>query len=311
MYEESNQHAKHAVQLMRRAGVGEALIYAYMESGWLITSENVHLAPPGYVKEFEGYVKEYQNAMNEPLKDNQINVLLLVSIANDILKDLAFKLRTNLRDAYNYFIKKHLEGNKDFFNYEVNSVLDYGGLCAMKTLNNLESIHKLAEHELEENILATSRSIFESYLYMVALNRSEEFFEENILNANHEQPVSIASLAKQSKYRQDRQLYNSFFRESSRFVHLDVLSAQAYFKEYQPFTEINRSLIAYVIGVTFAVLNLEQISMFKECDDQFCKDISYLVEHAKKDLLDGYRLIASIPSSQSGMYDKLKQRLEN
>ncbi|WP_159887764.1 SEC-C domain-containing protein [Paenibacillus puerhi] len=295
------------IRAMREVGVKEEYIYAYTKTGLLPSDKNINKMPDGYIEEFNTFVNKYREYMSESVS-NEVNVLQYVQFANGFLLDKYNGLMTALEYSFNYFIKVHLEGKQDFLNYIVTSKLDYGGLCAIKTLKNLESIKQLKDYDLEENILATSRFIFESYLYMARLNSDNNFFENYILNSSKR--IYISNLAGKSKYKCDKELYDLFFRVSSKYVHLDVLTAQSYFKVSNPFEEVDGSLVASIMGITFAVLTLEQIVMFPECQKLFQKDLIYMIIKAKQDLIACYRVISSDSLLNDEVYSALIFRLE-
>jgi len=296
-----------AVKAMRKAKVPEEYIYAYCQTGLILTEENVEKVPNGFIEEFSRYVEEYQKLVyEEPSPSGEINILCFVRFSNQFLRDHYDKLINYLTHAYNYYIRMHIEESQDFMNYNVITAIDYGGLCAVKTLKNIESIEKLLENGLEENIYATSRSIFESYLYMTMINKDDKFFTNKVLKNSK---VSIIELAKNSSYKQDELLYEVFFRESSRFVHLDILSAQSYFKDSHPFEEVDGALVASLTGLTFALLSIEQIAMFRECDQQFREDVIYMTKNAKKDLIKCYNILCWDSSPYKEMIFAMINRL--
>lgn len=221
--------------------------------------------------------------------------------------DIYKKINEHLNYSYNYFIKQHLEYTQDFFNYSIVSKIDYAGLCAVKTLKNLESISKLQKYDLAENIHATSRSVYESYLYMVMINDDADFFESFLRNNKR---ALIRQLAKSSHYTYDISLYDSFFKNSSKFVHLDALSAQSYFSTTHPFENIDASLIASIVGLSFAVLTIEQIAMFEDCKPLFRNDIFYMVKNAKIDLIKCYELIQAELPNNNEIYTAIFNRLK-
>lgn len=307
IYDDETIFDKDTIRVMKKAGIQEEYIYAYSKTGLIITEENNNNIPDGYLKEFSNYVAEYKSFINETPVSNNVNILLFVKFANYFLSEIYNKILISLNYSFNYFIRVHLEKDQDFLNYNVTSKLDYGGLCAIKTLKNLGSIKKLNDNDFEENIYATSRFIFESYLYMTMLNTEQTFFQECILRPKK---IFIINLAERSVYAQDKNLYDLFFKGSSKYVHLDILTAQSYFKVSNPFEEINGSLIASIMGITFAVLTLEQIAMFPECQKQFQKDILYMIENSKQDLIKCYEIISSESSANNEVYSALILRLK-
>lgn len=50
----------HTIASMRKAGVREAVIYAYEKTGWLVTARNRSKIPPGGIKEYEMAFDEWE-----------------------------------------------------------------------------------------------------------------------------------------------------------------------------------------------------------------------------------------------------------
>lgn len=309
IYNSKRNFDKHTIRILRNAGASEEYIYAYTQTGLLPTEINQEFIPDKELKQFSKYMEEYQERIQEPITSNKVDILAFVAFSNDFLNEIFQKLSSYLMFSYNYFIRTHLEERKDFFNYRVQSCLDFGGLCAIKTLKNMESIEQLKEYELEENILATSRFIFESYLYMVMLNQDTSFFQKYIINDLKPKRMDISTMSKRSIFNQDEDLYNLFFKASSKYVHLDILTAQSYFRESHPFEEVNRSLVASIIGIAFSTLTLEQISSMEGINMQFKQDVRFMTENAKQDLIKCFEIIKSDSSLQDEMYSTFISRL--
>lgn len=300
---------KFTVRLLQKANVPEEYIYAYTQTGLIPTELNADLIPDIELEEFTSYVQEYREHTQHNPNSNKVNILMYVKFSNQFLNETFDKISDYSIYSYNYFIKTHLEERQDFFNYNVQSHLDFRGLCAIKTLKNLESIEQLKECELEENILATSRFVFESYLYMIMLNQDKSFFQKYIINDSKSSKITIKSLSERSKFDQDKKLYELFFKASSKYVHVDVLTAQSYFRVSNPFEEVDRSLIASIIGVTFSILTLEQISLLEGSDSQFKEDIRYMIQNAKQDLIKCFEIIKCNASPQDEIYSTMILRL--
>ncbi|MBW7477326.1 SEC-C domain-containing protein [Paenibacillus oenotherae] len=309
IYNDKRNFDKFTVKFLRDAGFPEEFIYAYTQTGLIPTEFNTGLISDTELEEFTMYVEEYRESIQEAPASNKVNILMYIEFSNHFLNEVFDKLFSYLMYSYNYFIRTHLEERQDFFNYSVQSYLDFGGLCAIKTLKNLESIGQLIEYELEENILATTRFVFESYLYLVMLNQDKSFFQKHILNNSKSNRLTIKSMSERSMFDQDKKLYELFFKTSSKYVHLDVLTAQSYFKVSHPFEEVNRSLVASIIGTAFSILTLEQISILEGNNPQFKQDIRYMTQNAKQDLIKCFEVIKSDASPQDEMYSTMISRL--
>ena len=257
-------------------------------------------------------------------------------IINEDVKDVFFNYQDALIHSFVYFIRKHIESTQNFLDYSIKNIIDFCGFCCIKTQKNLQSIEVLLDNGLAENIYATNRSIYESYLYVLAFNQNPDLFNEKILPKLNDEEYSfkispngkinynevihkktnetinlnltIKELAKMSPYSEDIDLYNLFYRLSSQFVHVDVLSAKSYFYEHDPFQEVDQSLIAATIGITFSVLLIEQMGILS--NTIFKSDIAYFVKKSKPELVMYFNLIYHSPLCKNEVLLILIDRLQ-
>jgi len=321
------------IRAMRKMQIPERQIFAYYETGRILTPQGTSKIPDIEIQEFYDSLEKYDRLMDPT---NGPSSVFYTSKINAILKEDFMRYYEQLTFSFSYFIRKHIENVQDFLNYSVKNEIDFCGFCCIKSIRNLDSTKVLVENGLTENIYATNRFIFESYLYVLSLNEKPSFFDEKIkpkvneddysfsitkdgkinynqvihneTNEKFNLKISIKDLAYNSQFKEDRELYNLFYHYSSQFVHVDVLSAQGYFYESDPFQVIDESLIAALIGITFSILLLDQISIMS--DTIFRKDIDYFVKRTKAELIPLYGLINGHPINKNEIFSVIMNRLQ-
>ncbi|WP_179032402.1 hypothetical protein [Paenibacillus kribbensis] len=306
MYSDENNFDSSIVKDLRRDNLAEEFIYAYCKTGILLSRKDINEVSECVAQEYAMYVEEYRENVYNAEINGEVNILVYVKLINEILEKTYIHIDVLLDSFFKKFIKIHLEGKQKFYNYEIRNKIDFCGFCSLKTIKNLNSISMLMNNDLVENIYVTSRSIFESYLYILTLNTNENFFEEKIKKSGR---INISLLADKSNYIEDRELYDLFYRTSSQYVHVDILTARNYFSISNPFTEVDPLFISAVMGLTFAVLLLEQISLLKESEEQFRIDTDDWITIAKAELICCYKILELNHLTRNKVYTILKKRL--
>ena len=187
--------------------------------------------------------------------------------------------------------------------------------------------------QMVENIYAICRSLFESYIQIVNLAHNKDFFNNILKNTNNctydfktkadgfinynelifkqtkTKNISIRELCEKSPYKNDMELYDIFYRSACQFIHLDIMSAKNYFHGFDPFLEIDASLIAAEIGTTFITLMLEQFQYIEALKPSFRKDIKYLTTNLKDNLLHLYQFISSDEYNRNEFVNSIIKRI--
>lgn len=323
---------------MRKAKISEPKIYAYYKTGGLMLSkDNQKYLSKKDIKEFKNYYDEYCNLLELEPSKNSMNIIQFVYLSNKAISIMHEKFNLYLTATCNNFIRRHLEKHQNFLDYKIKTEVDFLGFCSIKILKDIESIDVLLKEYLIENIYSTSRSIFETYLYVVNLANNKNFFEDTILkpmtncgysftvnaderinysnlivnNKKIDNKASLYSLAKNSPYKSDVELYKSFYSSACQFVHMDALSAKSYFHGSDPFHEIDAGLTASLLGITLATLTLEQFSYINDVKPQYKKDIKYLVNIIKKELKISFGLLQSDPLNKNAIFECFIKRLSD
>lgn len=325
----NNKPLNELVYKLRKAKIPENKIYAtYRMDGLMPNELNKNFIPDILLEEFSYYVDEYDELINDSFDDGHINVIQYVKFINDIgfhlLHDVNYKLILCLND----FMSRHSKSDSKI-EYNKGSLMEYLMFITLKTKKTLEGIEVLLENNMNENIYIVGRSLFESYMYLNAINQDNNFFSNHILpiidtdnyhsitdsfgkiskekyiNKNTGEVVNTYlktfNLSKYFKYNEDKEIYNLFYTSSSQFVHSDIKSSDTYFKEIDIYEEVDPNLKAGLITISLVCLVLRQIILVDEVQAQYKKDVSYLLNNIEKDLIKYFELF----NADKEQYDEI------
>lgn len=326
-----------AVDLFRGLGFSEEKIYAYYKSGGLFPCElNIDLLSETELEEFRELCDEYRALMNEDISTGS-NVVQFVLGANSFIEEKVEYAIQALIHTFNDFIHRHSKTN-NIREYKIKSEIDYCIFSALKTIKTLESLSKLKEEHLTECIYSLSRSIFENYMYICNINMDSALFKEKLLpkvdnekymfdtyadgriNYNRvidrlsggTKPIKvvISDLKRKLPYETDHDLYEFFYQKACQFVHVDVMSAKSYFAVYDPYDEINPSLIACLITAILATLLLIQISKNRNIQALYGNDAQNLCKKLNSNFTTCLEIAKCDLEHSNILFDVLLQRLK-
>ena len=292
-----------AIYCFRQSGIPERNIYAYYKSdGLLPCSINVDLLPETDIQEYNALCEEFDKAMASD-GDHSFSAIKYVLLTNSMVEDITYHVICAVIDTLNDYIHRHNE-SKMTLEYQMATEKDYCLFSALKTIKTLQSIKQLIDAHLTECIYALGRGIFENYLYLCNINSDSSFFNELLLpkvdqenysfarrpdgsinykrvikNETGEEKsvkVNIADLVERLPYDTDKELYQTFYITACQYVHVDVMSAQSYFSECDPYDELDRTLIASLIVGLLSVFLLLQIASNDTTLKQYKKDVNHL-----------------------------------
>lgn len=116
-------------------------------------------------------------------------------------------------------------------------------------------------------------------------------------------------MAENLPYETDKELYTLFYEVACQYVHVDVMSAKSYFSIYDPYDEIDPSLIAGLIIAILSMILLVQISENSEVELQYKKDVSFLYGNLSERLKNSLEVAKCDPEHSNAIYDLLIRRL--
>ncbi|MGM7649186.1 hypothetical protein ACSVDM_30100 [Nocardia sp. JW2] len=267
-------------------GVDPAFVYAYVRTDGLFpTADNEGKIPDVDLAMFEEYVAEYHAPVEQ--SSGHVSSLAFVSIGNEIIESRVQVACEQLRMVLTDFLSRHLsdEHRLDRMqpsrgrvgDFSVQTPLDYAMFSALKTKRTLQTLERISNSQAQESVYALARSVYENTVFLDAIADDESIFWQSIspkadqvnysfglyddgrINYNHvihrvtgkRAPTNLrfSELAQHpSRSTHGRELYSLFYVTACQFVHVDILSARAYFHDADPFDELNPELIASLIA---------------------------------------------------------------
>lgn len=213
---------------------------------------------------------------------------------------------------------------------------------AIRTVKTLSSISKLLEISEATSIYALGRSLLESYVYLRAINRDEDFFPGKILPSlsfaeygfevedgaiNYKKIKADSLFGSDAPKRSgkdvprfndicrdygsgvDKRLRDIFYKYACQFVHIDALTARSFFYEPDLYAEFDEGSIAAVCSLSMATILLEEIVNLPITPSQQKDDLLFLVGNTASNLCDCFMILTSDGEQSDEMYDVFLERL--
>jgi len=335
----NNEPLNKMVYFLRKAEMPEDKIYAtYRMDGLMPSVYNEQYIADIELEQFHNYVEEYNRLINASLDDGHINILQYVMFVNDIVLNVLSNSTSKLIYSLNDFINRHSKSDSKI-EFEKCSLMEYLMFIVLKTIKTLKGIKTLIDNNMNENIYVVGRSLFESYMYLNAINQDKSFFnnyilpiidtnnyksindsfgkisKEKYINKNTGEVINTYlktfNLSKYFKYEEDKEIYNLFYASSSQFVHSDIKSADTYFKEIDIYEEFDPNLKAGLITISLACLILRQITLIEEVQSQYKKDVNYLLNNIETDLIKCFEMVNADKEQYDEIFNVYISRLKN
>lgn len=324
------------IYTMRESGIAEENIYAVYKTDGLIPSKyNIDYISDEEIKEYQGFRDEYLELMSESDNKN-INSLKFVVISNSFLSGEIDYIFNALIATCNDFIHRHTNSQK-VLSFVTKDSLDFCVFSVLKTIKTLQSIEKLQKNHLPECIYSLGRSFFENYMYMCAINSDSDFFNQKLLPIIDDEKynliiesngkisrkkavekssgkeidirVIIAQMKKYLNPQKDGLLYEEFYQDVCKYVHVDILSAKQYYSVIDIYDQIDPTLVAMVSVLSIALMLLNKIFECELVDAQYQSDFKFLSNKLLGKLLDCLQIIDSDPLHEIPLVKTLKNCL--
>jgi len=326
------------IYAMRESGMPEEKIYAYYKTnGLLPTNFNIDYIPDKDLKEFNDFCNEYLELMNES-KEDGMNALKFVMLSNSFLFDEIDYIFEALLATCNDFIRRHTNPD-EALSFTTKDPLDFCVFSVIKTVKTLQSIEKLQKNHLPECIYSLGRSFFENYMYMSAINADLDFFNKKLLPIIDSEKynfviepngkisrkkvvekssgekinikVIISQMKKYLNIEADIQLYEEFYEDTCKYVHVDILSAKQYYSIIDIYDELDPTLIATVSVLSIVLMLLNKICECELVSQQYITDFKFLSNKLCKKLITCLKIIDSDPMHKIPLITTLLERLSN
>ena len=301
------------VSAMESAKVDPAIIYAYKKTGHILT-EN----------ELDNYTEQTIDAWNAAIDEFSVNNSPPESSHERHIFDKALDLLSNEFESYIYVLGL---ANDKFFNLDItesNSTSSkrvlttgqYQAFCASKVHRTLRTIRLLIENKFSDDILKLARTIYESYLHIVAVQSDPNIVETlvdgpiGIKSGTHcykknkngkydkrifietstgrEFPsyISTYKMATLSPYREDVPFFDLFYVTTSQMIHPSVFSLNSYVSSsgLDP-TKSHMHEESIVFTALATLMVIDSISKINNCPNQVAADCRTIIKRSKTLLL--------------------------
>lgn len=315
-----NIYTSHFINILRKVGMKESMIYASYKTGLFPSEENLDLISDNDLDEYSKYCDEFEELMSyENTEDGKMNSVQFVTLLNSYLRDKIDFFHSSITYVLNDFISRHKK-EEISQNYIINNELDYLVFLSIKTVLTIDGAMKLKEEYMPETIYLLSRSLYENYLYLFNISKDDSFFKNQLLpkldtenfqftkykngKINYNKVIckktgdiikikdSIYDLVKILFKDEDKEIYDIFYREASRYVHTDILSAKKYFSTYDPYDEVDPTYNSILVLFALGFMVLEEIINNKNVMEQFKKDAKHYLIKVSAELYNCFNIIS-------------------
>lgn len=346
----SNSYYKTMMPLLRECGMSEHWIYAmYRTDGLMPTKMNEKYLSRHDLDTFSAYMKEYDEIIEEidrfgdrhQEEGPSLSISALVMIGNEIINERISDISTSLISGLNYFLN-YLSKDSSDIAAPPYTLAEYVSFVTIRAIQTVNSISKLLEISEPVSIYALGRSLFESYVYLRAINCDDGFFSSKILPSlsfteygfeiedgkinykkikadslfGHDAPnrsskdvPRLKNVCEEYGTDTDEKLRKLFYRYACQFVHIDALTARSSFYEPDLYLEFDESSIATVCALSMATILLQELAQLPITPDQQKADLSFLAGKLAADLCDCFMILISDGEQSDEMYEVFLQRL--
>lgn len=331
-------------RMLISAGVRPAYAYAYVRSDGLLPTElNADCISDADLDLFAGFVKEYEEPAVD-LDSGKIPSFVFVSLGNELIGEKVETAFVRMRMVLVDYLSRHMSSDQGLSRMEpsrtrkvefsVRSPADYALFSALKTKQTLDSLKLLSTGRDAASIYSLARSVFENTVYLDSITDDASVFWEGIspktdaenyefgryadgrVNFNHvvhkqtgvRAPTSrrfsdLALSRQRSSHVHD--LYTLFYVTASQYIHVDVLSARAYFYDADPFDELDEVLLASLLALVLVGDLLRALQRSEGVQEAYARDARSFLASMVDGLLDAIACANSDPEHLNEVFDAL------
>jgi hypothetical protein len=303
---------RETVAAMEAAGIDPGVVYAYKKTGYLQLESQLHRYTGAAIAEWDKAISEFDLHGGEPGEGPEARLF-----------DTTLK---SLTDEFESFIYALGLAHDNYFNapfenqcaqdQKILTAPQYQALCASRVHRTLRTVRVLEERRLSEDILKLARSIYESYLHMVVVQREPHSLETLVdsivgvrrgthaykkrkngeddkrviveLASGREMPsqVSAFKMAESSPFVEDVEFFDFFYSKTSELIHPSVFSLDGYVSSHglDP-VKPHMHEEAIVFTACVAAMVVDWIPRMKDCPNQVATDCRTVVKRTKGKLL--------------------------
>ncbi len=305
-------------------------MYAYFETGILLTEENIKNYPELEINKFKDKVREYQTLIEQEIIEEKGKLLQATEALNWALKKICDENIREIITTFNIFINDIVKSNVIPNNFLINNKNDFIVFCAYKLTKNLEALIILIDEGLNENCMAIVRFLYEILINVKVYTKDDELFNNKILplagldkgthfvredqivinkitKEEYNCYISISNLAKRSG-KEYEELYKTLYKDSSAFIHVDAMKVSKIFSENNLFYDVDSCYLTGYISIIFCIDILYELINCKGVTPVIKKDIEYFCNNLL-DLLDAINITLKLIYENENLYyilDKIR-----
>ncbi|WP_332642081.1 SEC-C metal-binding domain-containing protein [Aeromicrobium sp.] len=313
------------------------IIYAYCRSDGLMPVEgNLDVISDGDLAEFTDLRNEYDELAETPDDGSHPTAVWFVTNGNGYIGQVIQEVLPAVRMVLSDFLARHSEQG-DFVDFQIKTPVDYANFSAHKSMKTIRTIEKLCEHSMPEAIYALTRGLLENYLYLNTIANDPTFFEQKVApradranfafavkdgRIDYNRVIHQATGAEQSIWvtnrallkhatATDRDLFDLFYQTACQFVHVDVLSARAYFHEADPFDELDPSSLATLVAAVLSGQLISALSRIPGVDARMPADAVHFLRKLSDPMSISLQLASSDPEHKNEVWAVLKRVVDS
>lgn len=310
---------RETVGAMKTAGIDPAVIYAYKKTGYIQSESHLHRYTGAAIAEWDEAIAEFDAHGGEPDEGPEARLFdtTLASLVEDF-ESLIYALGL----ANDNYFNTPLAASSTSRQESIITATQYQALCASRVHRTLRTIRVLEEQHLSEDILKLARSIYESYLHMVVVQRVPSAIETlvdavvGLRNGTHQykkrgdgrddkrliieltsgreipSQISTFKMAEASPYSEDVPFFDFFYSTTSQLIHPTVFSLDAYVSS-QGLDPVKPHMHeeAIVFTACAAAMVVDWIPLMEGCPSQVATDCRTVVKRIRKKLLSLLELL--------------------
>lgn len=305
-------------ETMEKVGLDPAHIYAFQKTGYLITNDNLNVAPGAAIQEWEDAITEFDlyggdpEASEEGKEFDRLLMLLVEEIDSFIF---LFGLVSD-----KFLNSPSLPEPTD--SDTVMSPSQYQALCISRTHRTLRSIKILLIEHMADDVLKLTRTMYENYLHMVFVGAKPEKVidlvdavlglrsgthhyksspngkedKRIIVNSNtgteYSSHISSYRMAETSTVEGDLEFYDFFYRMTSDLIHPSVFSLDGYFSD-EGLDAVKPHMYeeGVIFSIAVALMVAERILVMEKCPPIVQQDVKTVLARITKTLIQTLNIL--------------------
>lgn len=304
---------RETVAAMKTTGVDPAIIYAYKKTGYIQLEDQLDRYTGAAIAEWDEAIEEFDAHGGEPDEGPEARLFdtTLASLVDEF-ESLIYALGLANDNYFNAMQVASSAPKQESYL----TVPQYQALCASRVHRTLRTIRILEENHLSEDMLKLARSIYESYLHMVVIQRVPSAIETlvdaviGLRKGTHQykktkgggddkrfvselasgrmipSQISTFKMAEASPYREDVPFFDFFYSTTSQLIHPSVFALDAYVSSrgLDP-VKPHMHEEAIVFTACAAAMVVDWIALMDGCPEQVASDCRTVVKRTRTKLL--------------------------